>query len=68
MLTLTPTQNSNPYIPATPCVLIECGENEQCSKSKVQRKKIISGAEQTRTSTKIRGGVRCHPANYISTI
>lgn len=38
---------------------MNCGDNEQCLKSKVQRKKHKTGVEQTRTSTKIRGRIRC---------
>lgn len=32
---------------------MRCGDNEQCSKSKVQKEKYRRGAEQTGTSKKI---------------
>lgn len=41
--------------------IMKCGDNEPGSKLKVQQKKYKkSGAEQKRTSTKIRGRIRYH--------
>lgn len=39
---------------------MNCGDNEQCSKSKVESKKYKTGAEEIRTSTKIKGRIMRH--------
>lgn len=48
-------------------IIMACSDNEQCSISRVERKKYKTEADQSQTSQNIRDWIRCHEGKKSNT-